>query len=203
MRLPHRWPRNRAPTLRASSISWANASGSKPRLMPFAWRQSWAKTCSRSSQRRRRRLKSLTSSGRFIIRTRDPSRTPSSPAFYYCAITITSSFSYIGSDKAIADLNVLQRQVSSMLHVFVWLISPLTASPSQFASGGVLTYIFWRSAYLSTLFSLRNRTLVATDWMKVKLFGRSAFRFTCTVFSPGSFMLLTQGRKPRMTNPGH
>ncbi|KAF8576339.1 FAD/NAD-binding domain-containing protein [Ramaria rubella] len=60
------------------------------------------------------------------------------------------SLAYIGSDKAIADLNVWQR---------------------QFASGGVLTYIFWRSAYLSTLFSLRNRTLVATDWLKVKLFG--------------------------------
>ena len=43
---------------------------------------------------------------------------------------------------------------------------------SQFASGGVATYLFWRSAYLSTLFSLRNRTLVATDWLKVKLFGR-------------------------------
>ncbi len=42
----------------------------------------------------------------------------------------------------------------------------------QFASGGVATFLFWRSAYLSTLFSLRNRTLVATDWLKVKLFGR-------------------------------
>lgn len=25
---------------------------------------------------------------------------------------------------------------------------------------------------MSTLFSLRNRVLVATDWLKVKLFGR-------------------------------
>jgi NADH:ubiquinone reductase (non-electrogenic) len=40
------------------------------------------------------------------------------------------------------------------------------------ASGGVATYLLWRSAYLSTLFSLRNRTLVAADWVEVKLFGR-------------------------------
>lgn len=35
-----------------------------------------------------------------------------------------------------------------------------------------MQFLFWRSAYLSTLFSLRNRVLVANDWMKVKLFGR-------------------------------
>ncbi|KAG6864734.1 hypothetical protein C0991_007476 [Blastosporella zonata] len=46
----------------------------------------------------------------------------------------------------------------------------------NFATGGVATFLFWRSAYLSTLFSLRNRTLVATDWMKVKLFGRDVAR---------------------------
>ena len=34
------------------------------------------------------------------------------------------------------------------------------------------TYLFWRSAYLTTLFSLRNRTLVAVDWMRTKVFGR-------------------------------
>ena len=33
----------------------------------------------------------------------------------------------------------------------------------QLATGGVATFLFWRSAYLSTLFSMRNRTLVATD----------------------------------------
>jgi NADH:ubiquinone reductase (non-electrogenic) len=58
---------------------------------------------------------------------------------------------YIGSEKAIADLPFINGNI---------------------ASGGVATYLFWRSAYLSTLFSLRNRTPVATDWVKVKLFGR-------------------------------
>ncbi|PPQ90158.1 hypothetical protein CVT25_012469 [Psilocybe cyanescens] len=65
------------------------------------------------------------------------------------------TLAYIGSDKAIADLPFMN---------------------GNFASGGVATYLFWRSAYLSTLFSLRNRTLVATDWLKVKLFGRDVSR---------------------------
>jgi len=65
------------------------------------------------------------------------------------------SLAYIGSDKAIADLPF---------------------STGNLAVGGVATYLFWRSAYLSNLFSLRNRTLVATDWMKVKLFGRDVSR---------------------------
>jgi len=76
---------------------------------------------------------------------------------------------YIGSDKAIADLPFFNGNVSGNV-----LRPPVTKLTfPQFASGGVATYLFWRSAYLSTLFSLRNRTLVATDWLKCKLFGRS------------------------------
>lgn len=66
------------------------------------------------------------------------------------------SLAYIGSDKAIADLPFF--------------------SSGNIASAGVATYLFWRSAYLSKLFSLRNRALVATDWMKVKVFGRDVSR---------------------------
>ncbi|KAG5734706.1 hypothetical protein E4T56_gene8968 [Termitomyces sp. T112] len=65
------------------------------------------------------------------------------------------SLAYIGSEKAIADLPFMNGNI---------------------ATGGVATFLFWRSAYLSTLFSLRNRTLVATDWIKVKLFGRDVAR---------------------------
>ncbi|KAK7050462.1 mitochondrial external NADH dehydrogenase [Favolaschia claudopus] len=65
------------------------------------------------------------------------------------------TLAYIGSDKAIADLPFLN---------------------GSFASGGFLTFYFWRSAYLSTLFSLRNRTLVATDWVRTKIFGRDVAR---------------------------
>jgi len=65
------------------------------------------------------------------------------------------SLAYLGSDKAIADLPFMNGNV---------------------ATGGVMTYLFWRSAYLTMLFSLRNRVLVGTDWMKVKLFGRDVSR---------------------------
>ncbi|KAI9057707.1 FAD/NAD-P-binding domain-containing protein, partial [Trametes sanguinea] len=60
------------------------------------------------------------------------------------------SLAYIGSDRAIADLPFFN---------------------GNLATGGVATFLFWRSAYLSTLFSMRNRILVATDWLYVKLFG--------------------------------
>lgn len=62
---------------------------------------------------------------------------------------------YIGSDKAIADLPVFN---------------------GNLAAAGLATYYFWRSAYLSELFSLRNRLLVATDWMKCKVLGRDVSR---------------------------
>ncbi|KAG1733906.1 NDE2, mitochondrial external NADH dehydrogenase [Suillus paluster] len=65
------------------------------------------------------------------------------------------SLAYIGSDKAIADLPIFGR---------------------EWTSGGVATFMFWRSAYLSTLFSLRNRSLVAGDWVRVKLWGRDVSR---------------------------
>ncbi|KAF5366561.1 hypothetical protein D9758_008998 [Tetrapyrgos nigripes] len=65
------------------------------------------------------------------------------------------SLAYIGSDKAIADLPFANGNI---------------------ASGGVATFLFWRSAYLSTLFSLRNRTLVANDWLITKIFGRDLSR---------------------------
>ncbi|KAI6157283.1 NDE2, mitochondrial external NADH dehydrogenase [Pisolithus tinctorius] len=65
------------------------------------------------------------------------------------------SLAYIGSDKAIAELPIFGR---------------------EWTSGGVATFLFWRSAYLSTLFSLRNRALVAGDWMRTKFFGRDVSR---------------------------
>ncbi|KAJ3025853.1 UNVERIFIED_CONTAM: NADH:ubiquinone oxidoreductase [Siphonaria sp. JEL0065] len=62
------------------------------------------------------------------------------------------SLAYVGSDKAIADL------------------------PGNIRLSGVATYLFWRSAYLNNLFSLRNRVLVGFDWMKCKIFGRDIGR---------------------------
>ncbi|KAH8653549.1 hypothetical protein BX600DRAFT_386292 [Xylariales sp. PMI_506] len=65
------------------------------------------------------------------------------------------SLAYIGSEKAVADVAWLNGNV---------------------ASGGKLTYYFWRSAYLSMCFSTRNRVLVALDWVKAKLYGRDVSR---------------------------
>ncbi|KAK3692221.1 pyridine nucleotide-disulfide oxidoreductase-domain-containing protein [Podospora appendiculata] len=65
------------------------------------------------------------------------------------------SLAYIGSDKAVADVS--------------WF-------NGNFATGGNLTYLFWRSAYLSMCFSTRNRLLVCNDWVKSKLFGRDVSR---------------------------
>ncbi|KAK4504840.1 hypothetical protein PRZ48_002803 [Zasmidium cellare] len=65
------------------------------------------------------------------------------------------SLAYIGSEKAVADIS--------------WLTGNL-------ASGGQLTYLFWRSAYLSMCFSTRNRVLVFMDWLKSYIFGRDVSR---------------------------
>ncbi|KAL9102470.1 MAG: hypothetical protein Q9187_009120 [Circinaria calcarea] len=65
------------------------------------------------------------------------------------------SLAYIGSERAVADIS--------------WL-------SGNFASGGTLTYLFWRSAYLSMCFSTRNRVLVIVDWLKAKMFGRDVSR---------------------------
>ncbi|PHH75628.1 hypothetical protein CDD80_2211 [Ophiocordyceps camponoti-rufipedis] len=65
------------------------------------------------------------------------------------------SLAYIGSEKAVADVS--------------WWNGNL-------ATGGNLTYLFWRSAYLSMCFSTRNRVLVLVDWLKSKAFGRDVSR---------------------------
>ncbi|PWY77358.1 NADH-ubiquinone oxidoreductase C3A11.07 [Aspergillus heteromorphus CBS 117.55] len=65
------------------------------------------------------------------------------------------SLAYIGKERAVADIS--------------WL-------SGNIASGGTMTYLFWRSAYLSMCFSTRNRVLVAVDWVKAKLFGRDVSR---------------------------
>ncbi|KAL9076899.1 MAG: hypothetical protein Q9161_000532 [Pseudevernia consocians] len=65
------------------------------------------------------------------------------------------SLAYIGHDKAVADIS--------------WL-------SGNFASGGTITYWFWKSAYVNMCFSWRNRLLVCVDWVKSSLFGRDVSR---------------------------
>jgi NADH:ubiquinone reductase (non-electrogenic) len=42
---------------------------------------------------------------------------------------------------------------------------------------GALAYLFWRSAYLTRLVSIKNKTLVLFDWLKTAIFGRDLSRF--------------------------
>jgi NADH:ubiquinone reductase (non-electrogenic) len=59
---------------------------------------------------------------------------------------------YIGSRHALADL-------------------------PQFKGHGFSTWIFWRSAYLTKLVSMKNKILVVFDWLKAFVFGRDTSRF--------------------------
>lgn len=70
--------------------------------------------------------------------------------------TNNGALAYIGSDKAIADIPI--------------------AGGTTVAASGTSTYYFWRSAYLSMLFSLRSRSQVLADWCHVSLYGRDITR---------------------------
>jgi NADH:ubiquinone reductase (non-electrogenic) len=59
---------------------------------------------------------------------------------------------YIGRDRALADLETVKGH-------------------------GRGTWLFWRSAYLSRLVSLKNKTLVLFDWFKTRVFGRDISQF--------------------------
>lgn len=59
---------------------------------------------------------------------------------------------YVGDKKALADLKRVK-------------------------SSGFGTYIFWRSAYLTKLVSLKNKFLVIIDWIKAAIFGRDISQF--------------------------
>lgn len=59
---------------------------------------------------------------------------------------------YIGKRRALADL-------------------------SNFKGKGFTTWLFWRSAYLTKLMSMKNKMLVVIDWLKAAVFGRDISRF--------------------------
>ncbi len=61
---------------------------------------------------------------------------------------------YVGESKALADIP------RAKLH---WR--------------GALTYLFWRSAYLTRLVSMKNKILVLFDWIKTAIFGRDLSKF--------------------------
>lgn len=97
---------------------------------------------------------------------------------FFCEDSVPSKSRLTPSKTGTSERRKLSRTCHSSTETYV-VISLLVQSPSvltgpffKLASAGMATFLFWRSAYLSTLFSLRNRVLVANDWLKVKLFGR-------------------------------
>lgn len=71
------------------------------------------------------------------------------PAFHFKNQGI---FAYIGSHEAVAEVG-------------------------GHYSGGFMTWLLYRSVYLSKQVSLRNRFALASDWTKTLLFGRDISRF--------------------------
>lgn len=71
------------------------------------------------------------------------------PIFHY---NHQGSLAYIGSERAVADL--------------VW------GDWSNVSTGGTITFLFWRSAYIYMCLSIKNQILVCMDWVKVSMFGR-------------------------------
>ena len=59
---------------------------------------------------------------------------------------------YVGSNRALADLSSIKGK-------------------------GFSTWLFWRSAYLTRLVSVKNKVLVIFDWFKTFVFGRDISRF--------------------------
>jgi NADH:ubiquinone reductase (non-electrogenic) len=59
---------------------------------------------------------------------------------------------YVGSGRALADLAAVKGK-------------------------GFSTWVFWRSAYLTKLVSLKNKVLVLFDWVKTVIFGRDISKF--------------------------
>jgi NADH:ubiquinone reductase (non-electrogenic) len=51
------------------------------------------------------------------------------------------------------------------------------ADTPQYKSSGFMTFLFWRSAYLTKLVSMKNKILVLFDWTKNVLFGRDVSNF--------------------------
>lgn len=88
--------------------------------------------------------------GKYLGRAfRDEARGRDVEPFHYHHMGMLA---YVGNARALADLN-------------------------QVRSHGFLTYLFWRSAYLTRLVSIRNKILVLFDWLKTTLFGRDISHF--------------------------
>jgi NADH:ubiquinone reductase (non-electrogenic) len=69
------------------------------------------------------------------------------------AFNYLGTMAYIGDNEAIADFG-----------------------PDSGKHAGFSTWLLWRSVYMSKLLSVRNRFLVASDWLRASVFGRDISR---------------------------
>ncbi|KAL7752177.1 NADH:ubiquinone oxidoreductase [Sorochytrium milnesiophthora] len=89
-----------------------------------------------------------------------------------------ATLAYIGGDRGVGDLplpNWVKRLMKDDEDIG-GKSAPVSAHHGLLSLSGYQGYLFWRSAYLSNLYTLRNRTLVAFDWTKGALFGRDISR---------------------------
>lgn len=84
----------------------------------------------------------------------DESGTGLAPPFTFLNL---GSLAYIGKSSALVQI-------------------PVGGSDEKVKSAGQAAFALWRSVYLSKQFSLRNRVLVAVDWVKARVFGRDLSR---------------------------
>ncbi len=104
-------------------------------------------------------------------------RAAENPSFHY---SHQGSLAYLGSVSHTISPAFFSKTALTFILLAFYLqsvaIADLPLFNGNFATGGAATFLFWRSAYLSTLYSARNRTLVLTDWIKLRLFGRDVSR---------------------------
>ncbi len=93
-------------------------------------------------------------SGKYLARLLNASAKSHKPREHYKPFQYKhlGMLAYIGDNRAVADLP------NTKLHGFV-------------------TWLFWRSVYLTRLVGLKNKVLVLFDWVKAFLFGRDVSRF--------------------------
>lgn len=95
---------------------------------------------------------------------------------------LSSFFNMLGSDASNSMDSVKQKKEGFQYHhlgtlAYIGRNSAIADHlPGGTKSSGVATNLFWKSAYLSKLFSFRNRVLVAFDWTKKTVFGRDISR---------------------------
>jgi NADH:ubiquinone reductase (non-electrogenic) len=88
--------------------------------------------------------------GKYLAKalTRRARKQPAEPFKYHHL----GMLAYVGRNRALADLE-------------------------NFKGRGWVTWLFWRSAYLSRIVSLKNKVLVLFDWVKTRVFGRDISQF--------------------------